>query len=91
MKRGFIMSKAERIRELEYEIKTLKEELKEAKKIINGEKHNVGAQCTGCANLVLVEEKYLFNTFTEQHCKLDFKCKDRVEISGKVLCEDEKL
>ena len=73
------MSKAERIRELEYEMKELKKKLKEANEIINGEKHNVGAHCTGCANLVLVEEKCLFNTFTEQHCKLDFKCADRVE------------
>lgn len=74
------MTKRMRIRELEFEIKKLQKEKDELQKIVDGEKHKVGVQCIGCANLIETEEyKPFVGTYTARYCKLDCNCNDRVE------------
>lgn len=74
------MSRRSKIKELEQEIETLREEKANLQKVINGEKHITGIQCMSCVNLVEVEE---FTPFVGKHnvkyCRLDFNCKDRAE------------
>ena len=82
-----ILRPFKKIKELEDEIYMLRKEnrtLHEAserycKKIAEKEsgKHNCGAWCDGCGNLVKYEFDSVYGLRT--YCKLDYKCQDRKE------------
>ena len=74
--------KFERKRDIIKERNHLLGEIKRKNKIIEelegklrGDIHNTGMHCIGCENCI--EENYGF--YPQKICKLDIKCKDRVE------------
>lgn len=82
-----ILRPFKKIKELEDEIYMLRKEngtLHETaerycKKIAEQEsgKHNCGAWCEGCENLIKYEFEGAYGVQRYMYCKLDYKCEDR--------------
>lgn len=64
---------------LQDKIKTKENIIAKMQEALNGEKHMVGAQCCGCVNLLRGTTLCMGVEVEEKICKLDIKCKDRVE------------
>lgn len=78
--------KFERKRDIIAERNRLRDKLDDKDKIIaelqsklRGEMHEVGTQCNGCVNLLRGKTWFMGAEVEEKICKLDVKCKDRVE------------